>query len=85
MDGTKNKEIKEIMKLKFAKVKRVKSKSKSALKRQADKLFSERVRSRGYCQLKGLDKIKCTDSQQCMHIIGRANHRLRWDYCYILF
>lgn len=68
------------MKLPYQKVKRVKSKSKSALKRLADKLFSEQVRGIGFCQFEfAFPKVKCSQTLQCMHIIGRANHRLRWD------
>ena len=54
-------------------------KSKKSLKRLADKLFSQKVRSRGMCQLEGLDHIECSGQLQTMHIISRRNHRLRWD------
>ena len=54
-------------------------KSKKKLKALADKLFSKKVRSRGKCQLKGLDLINCSGQLQTMHILGRANHRLRWE------
>ena len=70
---------KKLKKLLFPKVKRLKKKSKTALTRQADKLFADKVKSVGCCQLVNLDKIRCTDTQQCMHIIGRANRRMRWD------
>ena len=62
--------------MKFKKTKKVKN---STLKRKADILFSKKVRSRGVCQLKGLDNVKCSQVLQCAHIIGRANLRLRWD------
>lgn len=52
---------------------------RSTLKARCDKLFSLRVRSRGYCELKGLDHILCSQNLQCMHIVGRRNYRLRWD------
>jgi hypothetical protein len=65
----------------FPKIKKVKSKSKSALKRQADKMFSLKVRSIGWCQFQTIaPQIKCSQNLQCMHIIGRANHQLRWDF-----
>jgi|WetSurMetagenome_2_1015567.scaffolds.fasta_scaffold569914_2 hypothetical protein len=63
-------------KIKFPKIKKI---NKKALKRKADKLFADIVKVEGKCKLKGLDKVTCTDSIQCMHIIGRANHNLRWD------
>lgn len=53
--------------------------SKSALKRKADKLFGEKIRSKGFCELAGKDKINCGGSLQTMHILGRSNFNLRWD------
>ena len=53
--------------------------NKKALKAKADKIFSFTIRNRDICQLRGLDSIKCTNTLQCMHIISRSNHRLRWD------
>lgn len=53
--------------------------SRKTLKRKADKLFSEKVREVGMCELAGLDDIKCGGNLQCMHIIGRSNYNLRWD------
>ena len=53
--------------------------SKKKLKARADKLFSERIRSRRICQLLEEDHIECSGVLQCAHIIGRSNHRLRWD------
>ncbi len=55
-----------------------KPKSISYYKKLADKLFSERVRVRGFCE-------KCRRSGdvvqlQCAHIIPRANLVLRWDF-----
>lgn len=57
----------------------MKKPSKSTLKRKADKIFSEKIRSKGYCELAGKDKVKCGGGLQTMHIIGRANFNLRWD------
>ena len=62
--------------MKYPKPKKVK---KSTLKNKADKLFSEKIRAIGVCQLKGLDKVKCSGQLQTMHIFGRANYRLRWE------
>ena len=58
---------------------KVRKTSKSALKRKADKLFSELIRQKGFCILKGIDSVSCNGNMQCAHIIGRANHALRWD------
>lgn len=53
--------------------------SRKSLKLKADKLFAQKIRSKEYCQLAGLDRINCSGVLQCMHIVGRANHALRWD------
>ena len=52
---------------------------RTTLKRKFDKLFGEKIRSKGYCELEGLDKVSCSGQLQTMHIIGRSNHNLRWD------
>ena len=51
---------------------------RTSLKAKADKLFRDIVRSRGVCELKGLDHVACDNQLQTMHIVGRANYRLRW-------
>jgi hypothetical protein len=49
--------------------------SKANLKRQADKLFSTKVRSRGRCEwCKAVN-----DTLQCAHIYSRNNLHLRYD------
>ena len=53
--------------------------SKKKLKARADKLFSEKIRSLGTCELQGMDHIECSGQLQCMHLVGKANHRLRWE------
>ncbi len=53
--------------------------TKKALKGKADKLFSELIRRKGYCELKGLDNITCAGSLQTMHIKSRGNLNLRYD------
>ena len=57
----------------------MKKASKSSLKKKADVLFSLSVRKFGKCQLKGLDKVKCSSVLQCMHIETRGTNRLRHD------
>ena len=49
--------------------------TKKHIKRQCDNLFSLIVRSAGYCQVCG----NVFGQLQVHHIIGRNNHRLRWD------
>jgi hypothetical protein len=63
-------------KIGFPKVKKVK---RSTLKNKCDKLFRDVIRRKGYCELKGMDKVKCSGDLQTMHIVGRANYRLRWE------
>ena len=53
--------------------------SKSALKKKCDKLFSQIIRSKGFCEFKGKDKVKCSSVLNTMHIFSRTNLRLRWD------
>lgn len=62
--------------MKLPKPKKVK---KTTLKNKLDKLFSLHVRSHGRCELYGIGNIKCSQVLQTMHIVGRANLRLRWD------
>ncbi len=64
------------MKLKYSKPKKVK---RSTLKNKADKLFSQIVRSWGKCELAGLDKIKCSNVLQTMHIETRGVLAIRWN------
>lgn len=59
--------------------KKTKKVKRSTLSNKADKLFSLKIREVGICMLAGIDKVKCGGSLQCMHIVGRANRRLRWD------
>lgn len=57
----------------------MKKPSRKTLKLKADKRFRDLIRSRGVCELAGLDHIACSGDLQTMHIVGRANHNLRWD------
>lgn len=50
-------------------------KGASYYKQKADGLFSQYVRRRDGCCL----RCGKTESLQCAHIIGRRNHRLRYD------
>lgn len=62
--------------MKFSKPKKT---NRKKLKAQADKLFSAFIRSVGACEIAGMDNVTCNGNLQCAHIIGRANHSLRWD------
>jgi hypothetical protein len=57
---------------------------RSKLTKELDKVTSKIVRKHGRCQLAGLDDIHCGGHLQTMHIIGRANRRLRWDFMNLL-
>lgn len=59
-------------------VRKVKS-PQAKLKAKADKLAGDHVRARGYCQLGGADHVTCNGNLQWAHIVGRSNHRLRWE------
>lgn len=48
-------------------------------KAKADKLFSEIIRSVGYCEAEGFDDIKCSNQLQTMHIITRKRSATRTD------
>lgn len=58
----------------MAGVKRAKGK-----KAKADKLFSEVIRSVGYCEAQGFDNIKCSKQLQTMHIVSRRYNATRCD------
>jgi hypothetical protein len=57
----------------------VKKPSKKGLTRKLDKLCSEIVRSKGYCE-----KCKLTETLQCCHIFSRKNRSVRWDLINLL-
>lgn len=63
----------------FPKPKKRKKPTKKYLKKKADTLFSKRIRSVNTCEIEGKDNITCNGDLQCMHIVGRSNHKLRWD------
>lgn len=56
-----------------------KKSKKQLLKAKADKLAGDLVRARGECQASGKDSVVCKGNLQWCHIIGRSNHRLRWE------
>ncbi len=53
--------------------------TRKGLIKKLDKLFSLKVRARGWCQLQGKDRIRCSTVLQCAHIIGRGRHIIRWN------
>lgn len=52
--------------------------TKTALKRKADKLFSEKVRSLGYCLW--CNRRPPVVQLQCAHIMSRRFLSTRWDF-----
>ena len=48
-------------------------------KAKADRLFSEIIRSRGYCEAKGWDNRKCSNQLQTAHICSRRSSATRTD------
>ncbi len=52
---------------------KTKTKSKTTLKNQADKLWSKIIGSKTYCEVCG------KKGSNAHHIIGRINHNVRWD------
>jgi hypothetical protein len=48
---------------------------------EADRLFSERVRARGRCEVKSWHpSIRCNGDLQTMHIISRRYRSIRWTF-----
>jgi hypothetical protein len=54
-------------------------KTYKGLKAKADKLFSEVIRSTGYCEAQGFDGVQCSNQLQTMHIISRRFNATRCD------
>lgn len=54
---------------------------KKLLRKDADRLFSKRVRARGICEAAGWDDLECNGAFQCAHIVKRGYYSggLRWD------
>ncbi len=54
--------------------------SRTSQTREADRLFSLKVRARGHCELWLLNtNLRCEGNLQCCHIIGRRYRSTRWD------
>lgn len=53
----------------------MKTKSKTNLKKKCDTLWSEIIRSKGYCEMCGRGNMQLN----AHHIVGRVNKALRWD------
>lgn len=51
----------------------MKKPTKSQLKKKAIEAFQRYIRSYGFCQAKGKNKVKCGGSLQCCHIIERSS------------
>ena len=49
------------------------------VKAKADKLFSEVIRSVGYCEAQGFDNVACSNQLQTMHIVSRRFNATRCD------
>lgn len=49
------------------------------LKGKADRIFSEVIRSTGYCEAKDIDDVKCSKQLQTAHIISRKYNATRCD------
>ena len=73
------KDYRKRMKAKLGLPKPKKKVSISKLKKKADTLFSLIIRSKGYCELMGLDGVKCGQVLQCAHIETRGVLAIRWS------
>lgn len=54
-------------------------KEKTKLKNKLDKLFSLKIRQKGFCEASGEGGMNCSGQLQCAHIFSRVNMNLRWD------
>lgn len=61
--------------VRLPKPKKLKKKTRSQLKKEADKLFSLLVRRIGRCEM----CLKTSQTLQCAHIVTRSNLHLRYD------
>ena len=57
-----------------------KKSNRKAIIRKLDKIFADKVKEGGICQLAYLDNITCKGNLQTMHIISRKYKILRWDF-----
>lgn len=56
-----------------------KAPSRKSLRDKADRLAGAKCRAKAYCELAGMDRVRCGGVFQWAHIVGRANYRLRWE------
>ena len=61
-------------------INRIRKTPLAKLKREADKLCGDIVRSRGICEAKGYGKFKCNSNLQWCHLFSRRYQKLRWLY-----
>jgi hypothetical protein len=52
---------------------------KKLLRKDADRLFSKRVRARGICEAAGFDDVVCNGVFETCHIVKRRYLSVRWD------
>ncbi len=48
-------------------------------KAKADKIYSEVIRSVGYCEAESYNDVRCSQQLQCMHICSRRFNATRTD------
>ena len=53
--------------------------SRKTLSNKADRLWWRAIRSKGFCELAGLDQVQCGGPHQAAHIVGRRYRVTRWD------
>lgn len=63
------------------KTKTRKKPNRTAMTREADRLFSRQVRARGHCELWLLaPEVRCAGEYQCCHVISRRYRSTRWTF-----
>jgi hypothetical protein len=63
----------------WAKADGVVTRLKKLLRKDADRLFSKRVRARGICEAAGFDDVTCNGNLQTMHLVSRRYLSVRFD------
>lgn len=58
--------------------------TKSSMTNKLDKICSEIVRARGFCEKCGPAKYFAFDELQCAHIYSRTYRSVRWDFLNLL-
>lgn len=59
--------------------KKPKKPTRKTLKNRADRLWAQRIKEGGVCQLAGIDEVECKGNLEAAHIIGRRFHSTRFD------